>query len=295
MFATIATTVESRNADDNKTEFFSDSCNFANNVNISILYNATSKDLSTIDMRVARDNNLSDVQVDTNVNSTDKILSEAYSSNFTTGSTPITLRVAVDRKLTQPQQPMLLDAQDINGSITNYLGITNANVSYANGTDINATNDLHFYYGRVHAPDYRFAGPTGKARIYYEVYCDDCNRTKYDIVGNESADSINWYINTLHTQLIDGNVSLYNSLDGVTFDTSKSTNIISGVETITVTAPKLPYKDKVEMNSTSWTTFNPDSFLLEFQDEQQEWAGQGELGHIIDTNVSKRSNRRIDW
>jgi uncharacterized repeat protein (TIGR01451 family) len=297
MYATISTTVESKNADNNITKFFSNTC-FANDVNISVLYNATSKDLGNIKIRVSKDNNLSDTQLDTNVNTTDSILSKAYDSNFTTGSSSITLRVAVDRNATQPQQPVILDAQDINGSINNYLGITNTNVSSANGTDITTTNNLHFYYGRVHAPDYRFAGDTGDAKVYYEVYCNDCNNSEYNISSNESLDSINWYINTLHTQT-DGNVSLYHPLStidgGVTLDTNQSTNIANGVETIHVTAPSLPYKDKIEMNSTSWTTFDPNSFLLEFQDKQKKWAGQGELGHIIDTNVSQRSNRRLEW
>ncbi len=299
MFATITTTIESRNADDNKTNFFSNTC-FANDVNISVLYNSTSKDLSTVKISTANENNLSVISTDTNINTSDNLSSIAFDNNFLSGSSNITIRVAIDRNQTQPQQPVLLDPQDINGSVDNYLGITNADVSSANGTNIATTNNLHFYYGRVHAPDYRFAGDTGNAKIYYEVYCNDCNNSEYNISNNESLDSINWYINTLHSQVIDGNVSLYKSLDNVTFNathdaTSQSTNVVNGVETIQVTAPSLPYKDKVEMNSTSWTTFSPNSFLLEFQDKQKDWAGQGELGHIIDTNVSKRSNRRLEW
>ncbi len=306
MFATISTTVESRNADDNITLFFSNSCSFSDNVNIFITYDASSKNLNDLNISFANDTNLSNINSNTNIASTNTDSSVAYGNNFTNGISPVTIRVAVDRNQTTPLQPLLVDAKDLNGSINSYLGIANADVNPNSTTDISATNDLHFLYGRVHAPDYRFAGEKGKAIIYYEAYCKDCNqsyRNNMGILGGESLDSINWYINTNHDSLNDGNVTTYSSVNNVKFgndyatatDTISSTNVNNGEETLNVVINELPYIDKIEINASNWVTFDPKNFLLEFQDDGEDWAGQGKLGHIIDTNVSKRSNRRLDW
>ena len=305
MFSTITTTLESRNADDNITTFFSNVC-FANDVNVTLTYDAQSKTLGDLNISIANENNLTNISSNGAVGLTNSDITIAYDNNFSGGTSTVTYRLAVDRnKTTLPIQPAFLDATDLNGSITGYLGITSADVSDANGTDISATSNLYYYFGRVHSPDYRFAGRTGTARVYYETYCKDCNSTElnnFDINGTESVDSVNWYINTLHTLPIYGGVYPYKTIENVTIegldDTFNSTTITNGAEDITVAVPlteSLPYKDKAEMNATDWITFAPKDFLLEFQDDQKDWAGQGELGHIIDTNVSKRSNRRLEW
>ena len=128
------------------------------------------------------------------------------------------------------------------------------------------------------------------------------------INGGESIDSINWYINTKHANIIDGNVSRYSTIGDVRFGTNYASgaddtnatllgNPTEGKDTLhVVTDPNnLPYIDKVEINATDWITYDPKDFILEFQEDGKEWAGQGKLGHVIDTNVSKRSNRRLNW
>jgi len=106
---------------------------------------------------------------------------------------------------------------------------------------------------------------------------------------------VDWYINTFHSNLNDGNVSNYNPLKGTTLSTYSSASVSNGVETITATAQSLPYIDKVDINATDWLTYDPKDFIVEFQKDLNDWAGQGKLGHIIDTNVSVRSNRRLNW
>ncbi len=309
MFGTLTTTIEARNSNGDITTFFSNTC-FADNTNINLSYDMQGKDLNDINLSIANDSNLSAIQNTFPVNAAGNNLSTTgYSNNFANGSSTIKLRIAVDRNMTTPLQPALWNAKNLKGSIANYLGITNANVLAGTGTDINATTSpVHFLFGRVHAPDYRFSGNKGTAKIYYEVYCKDCNQTyrnNMNIFGKESVDYIDWYANTLHTNLNDGNVSVYKTLKDVKFGTSYSTalsttssNAVSnGIENINVVidSNKLPYIDKIEMNATDWVTFSPKDFILEFQNDQKDWAGQGKLGHTIDTNVSKRSNRRLNW
>ncbi|WP_331775854.1 LamG-like jellyroll fold domain-containing protein [Sulfurospirillum sp. 1612] len=311
MYATIDTTVEAKNVDNNTTTFFSSMC-FANDVDVALTYNAQSKDLSALRISIANDQNTSDMTTDNNISATNNHADTvAYDNNFTSGTSAITLRMAVERNATTPIQPALIDAQTLKGSITSYLGIALADVTAGAGTDINATNDIHFYYGRVHAPDYRFAGNSGKAIVYYEVYCKDCtpaDRNLMSINGGESIDSINWYINTKHANVIDGNVSRYSTVENVRFGTNYASgsddtnatllgNPTNGTDTLDVVADpnNLPYIDKVEINATDWITYDPKDFILEFQEDGKEWAGQGKLGHVIDTNVSTRSNRRLNW
>ncbi len=298
MYSKVITTIEARNSANNITSFFSNSC-FANDTNIQLSYNAQSKGLSDLNVSIANENNATNIMSNANINAAgNSIATLAYKNQFANGSAPLTVRLAIERNATTALQPALIDPQNLKGSITSYLGITNADVLPGAGTDINATNNLHFLFSRVHAPDYRFAGNIGTAKIYYEAYCKDCNQTyrnSMNILGGESVDSVNWYINTFHGNLNDGNVSNYTPVKSTSLSSYNSTAVSNGVETITATAPSLPYIDKVDINATPWVTFNPKDFLLEFQDDQKDWAGQGKLGHIIDTNVSKRSNRRLNW
>ena len=176
------------------------------------------------------------------------------------------------------------------------LNITDINVSDANATfgtkalDKNAT----FYYGRVHAPDYIFDRNNSTATIYYEVYSDQnqTTRNSFDINGSESVDSIDWYVNTLHVSS-DGNVSQYKPLSPTIISTTHD-SYTNGKETITVTTTKIPYKDKIDMNSSSWLIYNPTDFMVEF-DTNGSWAGQGIQGQTVDLNISKKQNRRLDW
>ncbi len=298
MFAKVSTTLEARNSDDNITSFFSNTC-FGYNTNMQLSYNAQSKNLNDLNISIANENNLTNIASNSAVNTVGNTMSTlAYKNQFANGTAPITIRMAIERNATTPLQPALIDAQNLKGSMTGYLGIANADVAAGTGTDINSTGDLHYLFGRVHAPDYRFAGNSGTVKVYYEAYCKDCNQTyrnSMNLPGGESLDSVNWYINTYHGNLNDGNVSNYTPVKGTTLSTYSSTGVVGGIETIIATAPSLPYIDKIDVNATDWVTFDPKDFILEFQDDQKDWAGQGKLGHIIDTNVSKRSNRRLNW
>jgi hypothetical protein len=221
-------------------------------------------------------------------------------NNFTSGIANIITTFNFDRNATKPDEPFKVRKNDFNISVVDSNGTT--------GNDFDRTLDKNvtFYYGRVHAPDYRFAGTNGNAAIYYEVYdSNSSNKNAYNITGSESIDSINWYVNKLHTNN-DGNVSQYQSKNGVTFNgnnlIANSGTITSGTENINLTTPnntsgnpQLPHKDKIDINSSSWLIYNPTDFQVEFYGAGANWAGQGGGGRAVDTNISRKQNRRLDW
>ncbi len=193
---------------------------------------------------------------------------------------------------------------DINGSDVNITVIsTYTNTTTGVTKDVNETGNpdknVTFYYGRVHAPDQKFRDKNGTAKIYYEVYCDGCNKTDFNITGDESIDSINWFTNTLHVSSTSGSVSSYTPSGTVSIDNTPTISL--GKEELKLSVNKTPHKDKIDMTSSSWLVYSPSnpnatttSFLVEFY-SGASWAGQGEQGKTIDLNISKIQNKRLDW
>ena len=202
------------------------------------------------------------------------------------------------RSTTLPDEPFRIKKNDFNISVQDANNII--------GNDFNRTTDQNvtFYYGRVHAPDYRFEGNSGNAKIYYEVYCKDCNKSLFGVNGNESVDSIDWYLNQMHLNNSFGDVSAngansFFALSG-TSAPGYSGTISNGIETITL-SHAAPYKDKIQMYANPWLIFNTansnaayNDFLVEFY-KSGSWAGQGIQGKTVDLNISVKQNKRLDW
>ncbi len=173
--------------------------------------------------------------------------------------------------------------------------------------DQNAT----FYYGRAHAPDYRFPNRDGNATIYYEVYCKDCNttfRNAMGITGNESVNALNWYQNALHINTA-GVVAPVPQIIA-NFSNTGLTNIDPvSIQRLTLQpATALPYMDKVDLNSPSWLVHYPEYFTVEFY-STGSWAGAGFVkenqSNAIDTNTTvgehihksapTKAHKRLNW
>lgn len=216
-----------------------------------------------------------------------------FDSIDTNGTSKIKYRINFDRNNTKPVSPFYFNLQSIAAT----------DVNLVQGTATLNQNAL-FYYGRVHAPDYRFSGNTGNASIYYEVYCKDCNRTAMGITGNESVDAINWYQNTLHVTQ-NGNVTLFSSVGTARIngsDTDPSGTIANGLETKTISTATLPYVDSIVMTPSSWLIYpaGTPNFTVEFL-SVGSWAGEGSVksgvkeGKHTNTNDVNRTNRRLSW
>ncbi len=206
---------------------------------------------------------------------------------FINGSGEAVLYFNIDRNESKEINPVTIIVKDTNTS-TSWMSNPG---SPRNFISISPADSKIFYYGRVHAPDQRIEGNSGTAKVYYEVYCKDCNKTLYNINGKESIDSVNWYQNTLHTSGILYGTYYKNppeSVDGTVIG-------ITNLNDMQLTAPQVPHKDKIKLKPNSWLKYIPTDFLVEFYNANVNWAGQGKLGTIVDTNVSKRTNRRLDW
>lgn len=197
---------------------------------------------------------------------------------------------------------------DINGSNVSLSAIDTDFVrGDANGT---ATGNATFYYGRVNSPDYRFSGNNGNATIYYEVYAKDLNQTQrqaFGLNGLQSINAIDWYQNTLHDALSDGNAS-YSSLSSGSYASSisptLSLNIVNGQETLQLSNTNKPYVDKIQIIPSSWLTYpnTTTNFLVEFLG-RGNWGGEGSVDRNTSGNVGKitnennitRSNKRLNW
>ncbi|WP_084218509.1 PA14 domain-containing protein [Sulfurospirillum arsenophilum] len=217
------------------------------------------------------------------------------------------IRFNFTRNLTQPINPFDVNATESNISVTstytdasNSAVISNPTVNQSGITNGTMGNAL-FYYGRVYSTDYREASPINTT-IRYEVYCKDCNVTGLNAIGRQSPTSLSWYQNPLHV-ITDGNVSQFTTIGYTTIaNPNLSTINAQGFDiSHTLTNANAPYIDRIKMTPSSWLLFNPfntgattNDFNVEFI-STGNWAGQGQLGEIVDGNASVRSNRRLEW
>ncbi|MDD4506963.1 MAG: hypothetical protein PHE60_11390 [Sulfurospirillaceae bacterium] len=206
-----------------------------------------------------------------------------------------------DRNASRPVNPF-----DVNGSDMNLTVLDTDNVQ---GDAIQtATGSARFYYGRAHAPDYRFPNADGNATIYYEVYCKDCNRTKYVNNWNESVNAINWYRNPLHVTSSGVVAPTPQNLGNFSNTAVTNTNPISTQRLTLRNTTATPYVDRIDLNSSSWLIAYPTNFTVEFYNSGR-WAGAGfvkqEHANAVDNNTTvggfvhqtapTKANRRMTW
>lgn len=234
-----------------------------------------------------------------------RINASTSEGNFTNGiASDLTFAFNFEKPWPAPQEPFKVTRNDFN--ITSLLDENNVS-----GEDFNRTADHNatFYYGRIHAPDYRGASPV-TAKVGYEVYCKHCNRADFNISNDQSPSSPNWFFNTRHDNLNHGAVNGFVSSDGTTLNKAESDVINSGSENLILTAPAVPHIDRITMTPNTWLIFNPfdanattTDFVVEFVGSGR-WTGEGAVskdknntigGHLKEESNSERTNRRISW
>lgn len=217
------------------------------------------------------------------------------------GTGKLNIKVNFDRNSTKTVNPFNFITRDIN--VTDVDGVQGNN-------DLNQSTT--FYYGRAHAPDYRFPNRDGNATIYYEVYCKDCNatfRNTMGIVGNESVNAINWYQNALHTNIAGAVTPVpQHSSDFLNTTTTHASPPVSTQQLTLKTSTAIPYVDKINLNSDSWLVHYPTDFTVTFY-SSGSWAGSGfvkqnqpnatdtntTVGEHIHKSAPARANKRITW
>jgi len=268
-------------------------------------YNSTNHvmDDFTRDINNSADNNFSDLNISRfhfrkdNNGTMDINISMNYERNISIATNPFKIEYQkVDVNCTKSS-----DCQ-INANLVQDWNITGSN----DFTDRNVT----YYYGRVHAPEYTFNVNPANARVYYEVYCKDCNRADYNLTDkNESVDSIYWYQNPLHVNNTFGEYNatlpfIQAQLGGLTPNA-----IDLNTTTLTVTGT-LPHTNRIILYPDPWLIYNrfnslanTSEFIVKFS-TQGTWGGEGSVkedntvstGRFVqkDNNIT-RVQRRLDW
>lgn len=284
---------------------------FAENISTNLTLSTASEELKNTITYLPDNNTLSADNEDVTISTLE--------NEFNAGMADVRVFFNFSRQTNATHEPFRVFLGDFNvTSTTDTSGLTGVDFDRTINADHNAT----FYYGRVHAPDQRFGGKSGTARVYYEVFCRDCDRTDFNAAGTPSPDTLHWFQNALHDTLAEGNVTLFDSVGNVRFGsatygaatpTTETTAIANGVETLVVTTDKTPYTDRIRLTPSPWLIHNPfnagatrDDFTVEFFGSGA-WAGEGSVhkteggnvgthAHTTDDNTTiKRNNRRMSW
>jgi len=223
----------------------------------------------------------------------------------------------IDKNISNPQNPTRITVRDMNITCTTpaecrmQADLNNAYETFGE-EDFNRT--VTHYYGRVFAPDYRGPSPL-TAKIYYEVFCDGCNRSDFNITGDLSAQGARWYINKHHNDINQGRVRTegatlgFTSVGDTTLGKQETDQIANGEETLSLTKAT-DATDRIKMLPDPWLIYNQydenaitNDFAIEFL-ERSNWGGRGHVDsqgeeiigkHVDNNTTSERTNRRISW
>ena len=177
-----------------------------------------------------------------------------------------------------------------------------------------------FYYARTYAPYYEGPNTGFKAKIYYGVYCNGCDESKFMLQKpgssarwEEFAGTHSWYVNPLHDASY-GNVDSYSFSNHTTRDTAKETALSDGISYIYVKNDRA-VTDIAKMHTKNWLIYNEfdkdaatNDFTVRFLVPNGDWAGKtlksgsskGDVGNVIGgennfNDLSDKTNRRISW
>lgn len=217
----------------------------------------------------------------------------------------------------------LVNPIDVNFSILNAVSpnaVSNANMVSDYVPDGNTTIDQqrYFYFAKVSPPDGIDGAQTYETLVStilkVNTFCkDDINITCALLPGlPTSPEDVfpggGWYrmenhfssagdgqVNTLSTTVMGVGISPSSNL---TFDANGSTATID----ITYPLTGRPVHPVLSVDPDEWLKYNPDisknglpEFTIHFLNQGLKWKGEGETGHVVDTEPSTRSSQRINW
>ena len=230
------------------------------------------------------------------------------------GSTMLDLYLNIDRGVSTPHNPIQASFNSFNVICENGNcdSIADQVDPYtAIGTYTNLTPIINIFYGRAHTPRYRIQGNAANLRSYYEVYCQNCNVPRLQIVSPNqllSVDDIRWFQNTIHTQAT-GEIPVANPM--TTQNPVQAARLVLGANLVTnaiTTADYIydgtagyPFKTTVNYIPDPWLIYNRfnnaalfNSFELEFSQVGGQ-AGKDNSGTHMNATGAPATNRRIQW
>jgi fibro-slime domain-containing protein len=307
MYAQLNLKVTIKNALNQPVKKFTDDC-YAEDIDLGFKYSVESNDTNPYLIRSSyEDQNgtlrtgLSRLPDMINVGDASYDGLKIEKSLFENGVGVKTIKFNLNRNASVPRNPVRLKIKDLN-----------ATLDTLSDTDT-ADKNVMFYYVRAHIPDQEVVGKEMDAKVYYEVYCKDCDMSAFGLSGlSESVDSIYWYqldsVNETYFSFKDPAVtnSMHMTLPG---GISAVTNIFTGLEKrnggkiLHAAVSKAPQKVRIKYEPKRYLVYNPfkptarlHSFTANFSPANKSWAGKGDLGFTVDTNIAPRNNIDIiDW
>ncbi len=274
--------IEAQGASGNIVKNYCDTCE-AEDINISVIFNMDGNSGTNMDMLVVDlDSVTLPVKPLTLPLVTDNNFThQTFKSEYIDGVRDVRLRVNFDRERNEVMEPVRLNIKDV--KVNNSL-LTDHSP---------ALHSAIYYYARAHVPNQSVSGDTLDAKINYEIYCKNCLPI-FTLKNNpESQDSIFWYIIPFGSNLG------FNSCDKVY---SGATVSKSDNETIHVVADKTPHMNIITYKPFNYLLYDPYSALVSkhkfktgFSSISNEWAGKGDVGLTVDTNLSKKGYQKMDW
>jgi len=196
-----------------------------------------------------------------------------------------------------PQNPIELTTYKLDIVDTNYTSVTGLN---------NNQKKSYHYYARAHvAPDpFIVKGTYMSANVFYEIYCKSCDKSKFLLANNRSSiDSVYWYILPASIYLSKGICDIKTAIDSINHDGNILSKERVNPNQIDIKIKNAPYENKIiytpKFDYLLFDRVNPSvvnhKFIVKFTSANSIWAGEGNLGNTVDTNISKNANMGIDW
>lgn len=206
------------------------------------------------------------------------------------------------RETDKPREPMRLTMHGIKATLDGL-------------QDTEATpQNLVFLYARAYIQDQQFVGKEGDARVFYEVWCDKCNRTAFGLGSlTESVDTVRWYRlpDLSETTWLDfENPAVTNGISTSSPGTvSASTSLFESMQksadhrALSMKVRKTPSRAKVYYKPAVYLIFDAtdphatkESFIADFVPDQTKWGGRGNVGTTVDTQIDPRTKvDKLDW
>ena len=244
-------------------------------------------------------------------------LFEVKKEAFKGGYADVNLKFNFKREKNVAKNPF-----EVTSDTFTFESLVDANKTKNNGNYKKPTTktSAKFYYARTYAPYYEGPNTGFKAKIYYGVYCNGCDESKFMLQKpgssarwEEFAGTHSWYVNPLHDASY-GNVDSYSFSNHTTRDTAKETALSDGVSYIYVKNDRA-VTDIAKMHTENWLIYNEfdkdaatNDFTVRFLVPNGDWAGKtlksgsskGDVGNVVGgennfNDLSDKTNRRISW
>lgn len=244
-------------------------------------------------------------------------LFEVKKEAFKGGYADVNLKFNFKREKNVAKNPF-----EVTSDTFTFESLVDANKTKNNGNYKKPTTktSAKFYYARTYAPYYEGPNTGFKAKIYYGVYCNGCDESKFMLQKpgssarwEEFAGTHSWYVNPLHDASY-GNVDSYDFSNHTTRDTAKETALSDGISYIYVKNDRA-VTDIAKMNTENWLIYNEfdkdaatNDFTVRFLVPNGDWAGKtlksgsskGDVGNVVGgennfNDLSDKTNRRISW